>query len=218
MLSCPEHAVILLGTCAECNAPISSTRAILACCPRCGRADYRVCSTPSLLQAESFSRGSAFLLKMLGVSCSQHHANQEEANSPLCTLLPHQYFQLFVGLRYILDKTLTRDHFSKVNTAMEVLPFDLFTLPLNTGNDYILLYIALFHKIFSHWPHTFYAFLDLFHHLVRETYGHGYFAKACDPLFFHYLDKRVFEPIVQIFRAYDYPLWQGAALSADATN
>jgi hypothetical protein len=88
VLSCPEHAVILLGTCAECNAPISSARAILACCPRCGRADYRVCSTPSLLQAESFSRGSAFLLKMLGVSCSQHDAIREEANSPLCNLLP----------------------------------------------------------------------------------------------------------------------------------
>ena len=114
-----------------------------------------------------------------------------------------------------MNQTLTADLFSILNTEMDVLPAELYTLPARTCTDNILLHVALLHKIFTRWPDRFYSFLDLFHRLVKATYGHGYFAKACHYLFFHSLNAPAFDPIVQAFRAYDRALWLGTERQSD---
>jgi hypothetical protein len=206
--SCPEHDVLLLDSCPACAAPIASMRASLTRCPRCDRADFRTCATPSLRQAEALSRGNALLLWMLGVERTQRGIHQGEAKSPLADLRPQHYFKLFEGFRYLLHQTLPPDLLATINREMDVLPPELFALSLKTGAEHILLDTALFHKVFDHWPDAFYAFLDHFHALLRKTYGHGYYGKASHYLFFHLLDEGAFEPIVQAFRVYDDALWQ----------
>jgi hypothetical protein len=206
--SCSEHDVLLLDSCPACAAPIAPMRASLTRCPRCDRADFRTCATPSLQQAEALSRGNAFLLRMLGVERTQHGIYRDEVNSPLADLLPHHYFKLFEGFRYLLNQTLPAELLATINREMDALPPELFALQLKAGVGPTLLHTALFHKVFVHWPDTFHAFLDLFHALLRTTYGHGYYGKASHYLFFHVLDESAFEPIVQTFRVYDDALWQ----------
>jgi TniQ len=216
--SCPEHNVLLLDRCPACAAPIASMRASLPRCPRCDRADFRTCATPSLRQAEALSRGNAFLLQVLGVERSQHGIHgihRDEVDSPIADLRPHQYFKLFEGFRYLLNQTLPRDLLATINGEMDALPPELFALSLKTGAEHILLHTALFYKIFDHWPDAFYAFLDLFHALLRKTYGHGYYGKASHYLFFHLLAESAFEPIVRAFRVYDDVLWQRLFPPAD---
>ena len=213
--SCPEHDVLLIESCPGCAAPIASTRASLTRCPRCDRADFRTCATPSLRQAQALLRGNALHLWMLGVERTPSGIDQDEANSPLAELWPHHYFKLFEGFRYLLHQTLPQDLLATVNGEMHALPSELFALSLKASAEPILLHTALFHKVFDHWPDTFYAFLDLFHTLLRTTYGHGYYGKASHYLFFHVLNERAFEPIVQAFRAYDDALWQRLMPPAD---
>jgi hypothetical protein len=152
---------------------------------------------------------------MLGVERTQRGIHQVEANSSLADLQPRHYFKLFEGFRYLLHQTLPSDLLVTINREMDALPPELFALSLKTGAEHILLDTALFHKVFDHWPDAFYVFLDLFHALLRKTYGHGYYGKASHYLFFHLLDESAFEPIVQAFRVYDDALWQRLVPPAD---
>jgi TniQ len=210
VLICPYHSTLLLQACPRCHQPISTMRAKLTHCPRCNQINYQTCATPSFKQAEIFSSGSAYLLKQLGVNGAQPDAlREEEGTTPLSGLLPYHYFRLFESWRYMLDQTLTQELFLTITAEIHELLPDLLAWTTAREAKDILLHIALFHKVFTNWPTNFFAFLDRFHHLLKKTYGHGYFAKATHYLFFHALDEHTFVHIVQTFRAYDKALWQG---------
>jgi hypothetical protein len=199
ILLCPNHALPLRANCPYCKKVIPALRAELTQCPFCKNGDYRIL-TARVLENSVLFQGELLLLRSLGIPYPQINVSSDVfASSPLLHLRPADYFHLYRSMTGTLSQLFRPEDIPKLCLRLHILKQEEIA-------THSLLYgasqapeVALFHALFSRWPHNFFFFLDI---AYRAFILAGYFEEILRGFCTLFEDELSGETFAWILKAY----------------